>query len=129
MGSVRQSFWRSLTAQVAVLLLALQSTLGVAACPHRYAFLDPFASGVLCAVNAPVASTSQGTPAQSPAQNALDDCAFCAAFCHAAVVLATEFVVPAPAGVLILTQLPTPQAVSITPHSPQARGPPAQILA
>lgn len=126
MGAIRQSFWWNWTAQAAVLLLALQFTLGMA-CPHRHAFLDPFSSGFLCAVNAPV---EDGTaPPQTPAHDPSANCPICKVFCHAAVVLVTELAVSAPDGALMLAHDPAPLVVDVRSYTPHNRGPPAVNLA
>jgi hypothetical protein len=85
MRGIQRKFWRILTAQVAVLLLLIQSAIGIAACPHRYADVDPFGIGVVCSVHDSGGSANNGnTPANDPSLN----CPLCMAYCHAATILA-----------------------------------------
>lgn len=126
MGGVRHNLWRTLVTRVAILLLAVQSTIGVAACPHRYACTDVFGMGILCSVYSPATSTDGNS---APARDPSLDCPICMAFCHAATILAVEFVVPAPAGTAVFSNELVPAFASVTPHSPHNRGPPAQSIA
>lgn len=130
MGIRAHSRWRVFVAQAVTLLLVLQTTLGIAACPNRFASADSWAS-LLCATQ-PVAATANDdtAPAQQPANDPARDCPICQSFlCHAAVILAPELAVPVPDGTVAFAQDIAPAAWVFTPPALHNRGPPSLLHA